>query len=83
MRFKWFIRTQTKQNLQFVNLKRVTYEQPIPLPLTRTDEIHYKINHTRMIFHGFLNCAKPKHCLVRFEMCSIKYGEPEFRDINS
>ena len=30
---KWFIRTQGMQNLEFVNLKCVTYTQPIPLLL--------------------------------------------------
>ena len=30
---KWFILTQITQNLEPVNLKCVTYAQPIPLPL--------------------------------------------------
>ena len=32
---KWFILAQRTQNLMFVNLKCVTYAQPIHLPLTQ------------------------------------------------
>ena len=31
---KWFILTQKTQNLELVNLKRVTYTQPIPHALS-------------------------------------------------
>ena len=38
---KWFILTQRMRNLEFVNLKCVTYAQPIPLPLrsTRSNDV--------------------------------------------
>ena len=34
---KWFILTRRTQNLEFVNLKCVTYTQHIPLPLNSLD----------------------------------------------
>ena len=37
---KWFILTQQVQNLELVNLKCVTYTQPIPLSLTKLNLIN-------------------------------------------
>ena len=46
-----FILTQRMQNLEYVNLKCVTYAQPIPLPLM-TKVIWFNFNQKRLLFLG-------------------------------
>ena len=57
--WKWSILTQRTQNLQFVNRKCVTFEQPIPLPLT-----YGILTNRKLLIRRDMDLSSESQCLL-------------------